>query len=152
MEQAVSSPSFHTQPTSTYSNPVINSDFPDPNCVKVADTFYVFATNFGEMQANRSHVQLATSKDLVNYQLQPDALPKLPKWAKPGRTWAPNVTCVHSNSGSLFVLYFVAWDAESNRQAIGVATCKTPEGPYESNAPRPFLLQVNLLLSCSNFV
>lgn len=146
MGQAVSSPSFPAQPTSTYSNPVINSDFPDPNCVKVADTFFVFATNFGEMQAKRSHIQLATSTDLVKYQLQPDALPRLPTWAKPGRTWAPNVTCVHNNNGSLFVLYFVAWDAESDRQAIGVATSKRPEGPYESNAPRPFILQVHLLL------
>lgn len=129
--------------TSTYSNPVINQDFPDPNCIKVADTFYVFATNFGEMEASRSHVQLATTNDLVTYQLQPDALPKLPSWAKTGKTWAPNVTHVHTTDGSLFVLYFVARDTQSDKQAIGVATSKNPEGPYQSHDPAPVIIQAD---------
>ncbi len=144
----MASASSHTcrpHSTSTYSNPVINQDFPDPNCITVADTFYVFATNFGELQASDSHVQLATTKDMVTFQLQPDALPKLPSWAKTGRTWAPNVTHVHTTDGSLFVLYFVAWDTQSDRQAIGVATSKNPEGPYQSHHPAPVILQVSLL-------
>ena len=132
-----------TSADTEYTNPVINSDFPDPNCIQVNATYYVFATNLGEMHATTSHIQLATSRDLVHYQLQPDALPRLPQWAKPGRTWAPNVTQVQDKDGnSMFVLYFVAWDIQSDRQAIGVATCKNPEGPYESLAPRPFILQV----------
>ncbi|KAL0025618.1 hypothetical protein WJX79_008399 [Trebouxia sp. C0005] len=81
-----------SQSTSTYSNPVINQDFPDPNCIKVADTFFVLATNFG---------------------------------------------------GSLFVLYFVAWDTLSDRQAIGVAISKNPEGPYQSHAPAPVIIQAS---------
>ena len=129
---------------SQYSNPVINSDFPDPICIKVADTFYVFATNFGEMQATTSHIQLATSKDLTHYQIQPDALPILPKWAKPGRTWAPNVTHIQDSGSSTFVLYFVAWDIDSDRQAIGTATSKNAEGPYEASSSKPFILQVGL--------
>ena len=136
-----SSVSGHLQHGS-FTNPVIDSDFPDPNCIEVANTFFVFATNFGETHATSSHIQLASSKDLVNYQLQPDALPKLPSWAKPGRTWAPNVTHVGQNGDNRFVLYFVAWDIESDRQAIGLATSKNVEGPYKSTAPRPFILQV----------
>jgi len=142
---SASSHTCRSQSTSTYSNPVINQDFPDPNCIKVADTFFVFATNFGEMQASSSHVQLATTNDLVTYQLQPDALPKLPSWAKTGKTWAPNVTHVHTTDGSLFVLYFVAWDTVSDRQAIGIAISKNPEGPYQSDAPAPLIIQVILL-------
>ena len=135
----------HSQSTSTYSNPVIDQDFPDPSCIKVADTFFVFATNFGEMKASHSHVQLATTNDLVTFRLQPDALPKLPSWAQTGRTWAPNVTHVHTTDDSLFVLYFVAWDTQSDRQAIGIATSKNPEGPYQSHHPAPVVLQVSLL-------
>ena len=142
---SASSHTCHSQSTSTYSNPVINQDFPDPNCTTVADTFYVFATNFGELQASHSHVQLATTKDMVTFQLQPDALPKLPSWAKTGKTWAPNVTHVHTTDGSLFVLYFVAWDTVSDRQAIGIAISKNPEGPYQSDAPAPLIIQVILL-------
>ncbi len=51
---------------------------------------------------------LPQPNDLVTCQLQADALPKLPSWAKTGRTWAPNVTLVHTADESLFVLYFVA--------------------------------------------
>lgn len=110
-----------------YSNPVIDRDFPDPNCIQVEDSFYVFATNPSDIQ---SHVQIATSQDLIHYQPQPDALPRLPTWAKPGRTWAPTVTHIQNSNGSSFVLYFVAWDIDTNRQAIGLATSVQPEGPY----------------------
>ena len=127
-----------------YSNPVIDSDFPDPNCIQVQDTFYVFATNPDGMQ---SHIQIATSQDLVQYQLQPDALPNLPRWAKPGRTWAPNVTHIQDSKGSNYVLYFVAWDIDTDRQAIGLATSKNPEGPYHSTDSKPLIAQVNALLA-----
>ena len=140
-------PASHSQ----YSNPVIDSDFPDPNCIKVADTFYVFATNFGELKATTSHIQLATSSNLVQWQTQPDALPTLPRWAKEGRTWAPNVTEVKSQDGTTYVLYFVAWEASTDRQAIGVATSKNPEGPYEPTSSQPIMFQVKrnaMLCAC----
>ena len=117
-----------------YSNPVIDSDFPDPYCLQVQDTFYVFATNCGDMQ---SHIQVATSQDLVHYQLQADALPTLPRWAKPGGTWAPNVTHIQDSSGSTFVLYYAAWEVDTDRQAIGLATSKNPEGPYQPTESKP---------------
>ena len=75
-------------------------------------------------------------------QIQPDALPELPSWARAGRTWAPNITHVQEKGISSFVLYFVAWDVESDLQAIGIATSKNPEGPYKCDAARPFILQV----------
>ena len=132
---------------SVYANPV---DFPDPNCIKVQDTYYAFATNFGELQASSSHVQVAASEDLVHWRLLPDALPNLPSWAKPGKTWAPNVTHIQSKADS-FVLFFVAWDIASDLQALGMATSKNPEGPYECSAATPFYLQVQLrvFLHCS---
>lgn len=125
-----------------YSNPVIDCDFPDPNCIQVEDTFYVFATNPGGMQ---SHIQTATSQDLVHYQLQPDALPILPRWARPGRTWAPKVTHIPNSKGSTYVLYFVTWDIDADRQAIGVATSQNPEGPYQPTDSKPLISQVNAL-------
>ena len=121
----------------TYTNPVINQDFPDPNCIKVKDTYYAFATNFGELSATTSRIQVATSTDLVHWNLQPDAFPELPPWARQGRTWAPNVTCVHD----MFVLYCALWDVESDLEGLCVATSKNPEGPYECSAPKPFMLQ-----------
>lgn len=128
--------------TEQYANPVINQDFPDPNCIKIKDTFFAFATNFGEFEADKSHIQIATSTDLVDWSLRPDALPDLPVWARPGRTWAPNITRVQTDSGDMYVLYFVAWDVQTDLQGLAVAISKNPEGPYRCTALRPFILQV----------
>ena len=128
--------------TSQFANPVINQDFPDPNCIKIKDTYFALATNFGEFEADKSHIQIATSTDLVHWSLRPDALPDLPTWARPGRTWAPNITHVQTDSDSIYVLYFVAWDIQTDLQGLAVATSKNPEGPYQCTASRPFILQV----------
>lgn len=136
----------HSQTGATYRNPVINQDFPDPNCSKVNEKYYAFATNFGELEAKESHIQVATSVDLVHWQLQSDALPNLPPWARTGKTWAPNVTHIKNGTTDRYVLYFVARDIKTDLQALGVATSKNPEGPYECTAPTPFMLQVTFLL------
>ena len=58
--------------------------------------------------------------------------------------WAPSVGQVSGPSGDYFVLYHVAHDKRSNRQAVGQATSKTPYGPFEPTAEdAPFLNQVN---------
>jgi len=67
-----------------YANPVIRQDYPDPDALKVGDTYYVYATNFGS-----TNIQAAKSSDLVHWQMLSDALPFLPAWAQPGLTWAP---------------------------------------------------------------
>lgn len=94
----------------------------------------------------QSHVQIATSQDLTHYQLRPDALPNLPRWVKPGGTWAPNVTHIQNSKDSTYVLYFVAWDIDANRQAIGLATSQNPEEPYQPTDSKPLISQVHAML------
>ncbi|HEX2864016.1 MAG TPA: family 43 glycosylhydrolase, partial [Deinococcales bacterium] len=67
----------------TFTNPVINSDFPDPFILRSGKTFFAFATNAGGL-----NVQVASSPDLVNWISGPDALPNLGSWASTGNTWA----------------------------------------------------------------
>lgn len=119
-----------------YSNPVINKDFPDPNCLLVGDQYYAFATNHGH------NVQCAVSKDLVSWQVLPDAMPELPPWVQPGLTWAPNVTHVQLPDRQYFVLYFVARDRHCDKQTIGFATSQHPAGPYKCVMDRPMVAQV----------
>src|SRR5213075_1122009 len=69
---------------STFTNPVLNRDFPDPFVLKVGDTYYAYATN-----GNGKQVQTLTSKDLVHWSPGPDALPQVGPWSFPGNTWAP---------------------------------------------------------------
>jgi hypothetical protein len=118
-------------------NPVIDQDFPDPDVLKVGDTYYAYATNTSVVD-----VQVAKSTDLVHWQMLPDAVGALPGWAKPGLTWAPDVSL--AGDGSTFILYFTARDKASDRQCVGVATSDKPEGPFKSDAQAPLICQTDL--------
>jgi beta-xylosidase len=117
-------------------NPVINSDFPDPDILKVNDTYYAYATNTAS-----KNVQVARSTDLVHWQMLSDALPTLPGWSEKGNTWAPDVTA--TADGKSYVMYFVARHTASNKQCIGVATSASPEGPFTSSQPNPIICQLD---------
>ena len=101
--------------------PVIDSDFPDPDVLLVDGTYFAYATNDAQ-----SNVQVATSTDLVTWRALPDAFPELPDWVVPGDTWAPEVSRV----GDGYVLYFTAHSAVDDVQCIGTATSSRPAGPF----------------------
>lgn len=102
---------------------VIDQDFPDPDVMRTGNTYHAYATNTAAV-----NVQLATSTDLRHWTVSDrDALPTLPSWALPGKTWAPDVS---EFSPGHYVMYFVAADAATRRQCIGVATSSNPEGPF----------------------
>lgn len=104
--------------------PVIKRNFPDPDVLKVGDTYYAYAT-----EDNAKNVQVAESTDLENWTvLSEDALPDLPSWVIPGKTWAPEVTEVSEGN---YVLYFTATNFDPALQCIGTATATRPLGPFE---------------------
>jgi arabinan endo-1,5-alpha-L-arabinosidase len=71
---------------------------------------------------------VATSTDLESWELSDtDALPELPSWVIPGKTWAPEV----SRFGERFVMYTTTTNFEPTFQCIAVATAGSPEGPFE---------------------
>lgn len=102
---------------------VLDEEFADPDILQVGDTYYAYAS-----AGNRKNVQVATSSDLLAWEiLDDDALPKLPSWTIPGKTWAPEVTQIAEGS---FVLYFTATNFDPALQCIGVATATDPAGPF----------------------
>ncbi|WP_424952614.1 glycoside hydrolase family 43 protein [Deinococcus sp.] len=118
----------------TFRNPVISSDFADPDIIRVGRTYYAYSTNVGG-----SDVPVYTSGDLTHWKALGDALPVLPPWASGGNTWAPGVLAV---SGG-YRLYFTARHTASGRQCIGVAASKTPQGPFVSASPTPLVCQLD---------
>jgi len=114
----------------TFTNPVLNVDFPDPFVLKVGDRYYAYATN-----GNDKQVQTATSKDLVHWTLGPDALPKVGTWDFPGSTWAPEVL---SRADGTYVLYYTA---SSGTQCVGRAVASTPLGPFVDSFSGPLVCQ-----------
>src|SRR5688572_3077624 len=111
-------PTVTAEPTPTglsgpsYTNPVYNSDFPDPHVILVDGTYYAYST-----VVSPSNIQVISSKNLVNWEDLGDALPALPKWAmiNSGFTWAPGVIQIEDT----FVMYYVARDKEADLQCIG---------------------------------
>jgi arabinan endo-1,5-alpha-L-arabinosidase len=103
--------------------PVIDRDFPDPDVLATAGRYYLYATNDA-----RRNVQVAESADLAEWEmLDEDALPVLPEWVIPGKTWAPEVTEV---APGRFVMYTTTTNFSPSRQCIAVATSESPTGPF----------------------
>jgi beta-xylosidase len=126
--------------SNSIAGPVFRTDFPDPFILPHDGQFYAFATNATELRAN---VQMARSPDLRNWtsierngRLH-DAMPVLPAWAEPGRTWAPEVMQI----GGRYILYFTARERKSGLQCVGVAVSQKALGPYVSVSPEPLVCQ-----------
>ncbi|MEN0086487.1 MAG: glycoside hydrolase family 43 protein [Leifsonia sp.] len=114
----------------------VDSDFPDPGALVVGDRVYAYATNTPAV-----NVQVATSDDMKTWTLSDrDAMPDLPSWALPGKTWAPGPAEL---ADGRFALYFTASDAASRHQCIGVAFADKPEGPFTSTADKPLVCPVD---------
>jgi beta-xylosidase len=117
-------------------NPVIDLNFPDPDVLKVGDTYYAYATETGSVT-----IQTAHSSDLVKWEMLGNALIVLPPWVKPGFDWAPDVS--QTVDGKMFVMYFTARDAASDKQCIGAATSDKPEGPFQFAGDVPLICQID---------
>ncbi len=123
----------------SFENPVIRQDFPDPFVLRDGATYYAYATTDGAQ-----HLQLATSPDLVTWQLGSDPLPTLPSWST-GDTWAPEV----AKTTAGYVLYYTAHDPDLKRpdgngaQCITLARADHPEGPFVDSSSKPLVCQVD---------
>lgn len=112
-----------------YLNPIFDADFPDPTVIRASDGFfYAYATNT-EVDGNLHHIQVIRSKDLVNWERLPDALPERPIWAdKPEpKFWAPHV---HEADGKYF-LYYSADPNTLTGLCLAVAVAEKPAGPFK---------------------
>lgn len=129
-------PSSTPEDARVFTNPVVRSDAPDPQAIRVGETWYLFHTNSGGR-----NVPVLTSPDLVGWTEAGDALPELPAWADAGKTWAPEVIQLAPDR---FVLYYTVADRASGRQCLGRAVATTPLGPYRDDAEGPLVCQAEL--------
>jgi len=121
-------------------NPVIDADMPDPFVLDTGDEYFLYSTT--NITDNYPY---ATSVDLVTWEQQGDAMPRLPGWAN-GNTWAPEVT--RTSAG--YVMYFTARAPALARpdgagaQCVGVAVSPEPGGPFVSGSEEPLVCQLEL--------
>ncbi|RKR90283.1 glycosyl hydrolase family 43 [Micromonospora pisi] len=114
-----------------FSNPVHQGDTPDPQAIRVGETWYLVHTNNGGQ-----NVPMLTSSDLVSWSPAGDALPNLPSWADTGRTWAPEIIAL---APTRYLLYYTAADRTSGLECIGRAVATEPQGPYRDDSPAPLI-------------
>ena len=121
-------------PPASYSNPVLDADFPDPAILKASDGFYYAHATQGGGQ----NIQVARSRNLVDWEQLSDALPAKPRWASRTQDfWAPHVL---EDRGRYFLYYSAKPDAAltdtSRGLCLAVATSSRPDGPF-TDSGRP---------------
>lgn len=132
------SPIIGSHATATYANPVLDSDFPDPAVLKAADGFYYAYATQGGGKGTMHNIQVARSRNLVEWKRLRDALPAKPRWAsKTQDFWAPHV---HEHRGRYYLYYSAKPDAaltdETRGLCLAVATAPSPKGPF-TDSGRP---------------
>jgi len=117
--------------TSTYVNPVLDADFPDPAVIHASDGFYYAYATQTQRDGEWINIQVARSADLVHWHHLGDAMPQKPDWAHETQDlWAPFVLC----DGDRYLMYFSAThdachDPERGH-CLAVATSESPTGPF----------------------
>jgi len=87
----------------TYSNPIIEADYSDPDVIRVGDDFYLTASSFNSVPG----LPILHSRDLVNWTIIGHALQSLPPhdvFARPQHgngVWAPSIR-FHDNHFYIF--------------------------------------------------
>ncbi|MBK0370750.1 glycoside hydrolase family 43 protein [Flavobacterium agrisoli] len=88
----------------TFSNPILHSDYSDPDAIRVGDDYYMTASSFNCIPG----LPILHSKDLVNWTLVNYALPKLEpsevfsKAQHGGGVWAP---CIRYHNNEFYIFY-----------------------------------------------
>ena len=115
----------------TFTNPVFDHDFPDPNLVKGKNGYYYAYSTQANWQRDGAGgpymIPILRSKDLVKWEPLGQALSQRPAWKKEGGIWAPDAV---QYRGKYFLYYSVSTWGDPN-PGIGVAVSPKPEGPFE---------------------
>ena len=87
----------------TYTNPIIQADYSDPDVIRVGDDFYMTSSSFNSSPG----LPILHSKDLVNWQLVNYALPVLPEkiYDSPQYSkgvWAP---CIRYHNNEFYIYW-----------------------------------------------
>ena len=110
------------QGNGTYTNPVINADFSDPDVIRVGQKYYMVASDFHFMG-----MQVLESEDMVNWRYISQIYSKInePGWDQnlhyAGGSWAP---AIRYHDG-LFYVFFCTPD-----EGLFMSTAQDPHGPW----------------------
>ena len=110
------------QGNGTYVNPILNSDYSDPDVIRVKDKYYMVASDFHYMG-----IQILESSDMVNWRLVTKIYDRIdfPEYDENlrygGGSWAPSIR-FHDNK---FWVYFC-----TPHEGLFMTNAENPEGPW----------------------
>jgi arabinan endo-1,5-alpha-L-arabinosidase len=114
----------------TYTNPVLDADFPDPAVLRAPNGFYYAYATQSQREGKWINIQVARSADLTHWQYLGDALPTKPGWASTTQDfWAPHVI----RHGGRYIMYYSSKPNGTNERhglCLGIATATRPAGPF----------------------
>ncbi|WP_418276002.1 family 43 glycosylhydrolase [Isoptericola jiangsuensis] len=107
----------------TYSNPILDADWPDPDTIRVGDDYWMIASSFNRAPG----LPVLHSRDLVSWEHVANALPQVPPvahYALPRHgsgVWAPSL---RHHDGLFWIVY------PDPDHGIFVLTATDPRGPW----------------------
>eukprot|EP01052_Picozoa_sp_SAG31_P010601 SAG31_NODE_584_length_13886_cov_96.615000_10_plen_1291_part_00 len=115
---------------STYLNPVITVNSPDPGVLGLADGRFVAVTSSG-FDISQNVFPIRTSTNLVDWTLSGAIFPRAPAWASPP-FYAPEIHGPVVGTGKAqFWAVYDATDNESGTMMVGAAWADQPTGPFK---------------------
>ena len=113
----------------TFTNPLIWSDYPDPDIIRVGEDFYMVSSSFTDAPG----IPICRSRDLVNWEIIGHVYPRLPEGnpaysmqdglvAYRGGSWAPSI---RHHDGKFYVCFCTP------AEGFFMAIAEAPQGPYE---------------------
>jgi len=105
----------------TYQNPVYDHVFPDPDVLRVGDTYYAYGTYHPWTEGegpDRELVPILRSPNLVDWEFVGPAFESMPDWSQYRGLWAPGV----GQFGDRTVLYYSDSEFGAANPGIGVAS------------------------------
>ena len=115
--------------------PVYDADAPDPDVIRVGATYFAYTTG-----GPHGNIPVLTSTDLRTWTPVGDALPALPVWSEPGRTWSPGVVFLNGQ----YVMFYSTEEVDTGGQCISTATSIGPTGPFVDISLAPLICQRDL--------
>jgi len=115
----------------SYRNPVLDSDFPDPDVIRAANGWYYAYSTESDRAGRHVNIQVERSRDLVQWEDLGDALPLLPSWGdRAVPSWAPEVI---ARRGAYYLFYSMVPNRlrVAGSHCVAVATSQQPAGPFE---------------------
>ena len=126
--------------SNSFTNPVINADFPDPFVASFDGRYYAYATG-----SQGRYLQVTSSADMVHWDAPHEALSRPPRWMT-GDTWAPEV----AKTSAGYVLYYSGRSGVVDRPngegalCLSIGISDKPEGPFLDQSDEPFVCQPDL--------